>query len=37
VLIAATADLAGLPVPHLDKDFELIAGSTGQLTEGLQA
>jgi hypothetical protein len=37
VLIAATAELAGLTVLHLDKDFELIAGSTGQPTERLQA
>jgi predicted nucleic acid-binding protein len=37
VLIAATAELAGLTVLHLDKDFELIAGITGQPTERLQA
>jgi len=37
VLIAATAELAGLTVLHLDKDFELIAGITGQSTERLQA
>lgn len=36
VLIAATAELAGLTVLHLDKDFELIAGITGQATERLQ-
>ncbi len=36
VLIAATADLAGLTLLHLDKDFELIAGITGQPTERLQ-
>ena len=36
VLIAATAELAGLTVLHLDKDFELIAGITGQPTERLQ-
>ena len=36
VLIASTAELAGLTVPHLDKDFELIAGITGQPTERLQ-
>ncbi len=37
VLIAATAELAGLTVLHLDKDFELIADITGQPTERLQA
>jgi predicted nucleic acid-binding protein len=37
VLIAATAELAGLTVLHLDKDFELIAGITGQPTERLKA
>ena len=36
VLIAATAELAGLTLLHLDKDFELIAGITGQPTERLQ-
>jgi predicted nucleic acid-binding protein len=30
LLIAATAELAGLTVLHLDKDFELIAEVTGQ-------
>ena len=30
ILIAATAELAGLTVLHVDKDFELIAGVTGQ-------
>ena len=30
ILIAATAELAGLMVLHVDKDFELIAGVTGQ-------
>jgi hypothetical protein len=35
VLIAATAELTGLTVLHLDKDFELIAGITGQRTERL--
>ena len=30
LLVAATAELAGLTVLHLDKDFELIAGLTGQ-------
>jgi predicted nucleic acid-binding protein len=36
LLIAATAELAGLTVVHLDKDFELIATITGQPTERLQ-
>jgi len=31
--VAATAELAGLTVLHLDKDFELIAQITGQTTE----
>lgn len=35
LLIAATAELAGLIVLHLDKDFELIAGLTGQPLERL--
>jgi predicted nucleic acid-binding protein len=30
LLIAATAELAGLTVLHLDKDFDLIAEVTGQ-------
>ncbi len=36
VLIAATAELAGLTVLHLDKDFDLIAAVTGQVMERLQ-
>lgn len=36
LLIAALAELAGLVVLHLDKDFELIAELTGQPTERLQ-
>lgn len=36
LLIAATAELAGLTVLHVDKDFELIAEHTGQATERLQ-
>lgn len=36
LLIAATAELTGLTVLHLDKDFELIAGVTGQACERLQ-
>ena len=35
LIIAATAELAGLTVLHLDKDFDLIAGITGQPTERL--
>jgi predicted nucleic acid-binding protein len=36
LLIAATAELAGLTVLHLDKDFELVASITGQPTERLR-
>ena len=35
LLIAATAESAGLTVLHLDKDFELIAEITGQPIERL--
>lgn len=35
LIIAATAELAGLTVLHLDKDYEVIAGVTGQPTERL--
>lgn len=35
LIIAATAELAGLTVLHLDKDFELIADITGQQVERL--
>jgi predicted nucleic acid-binding protein len=35
LLIAASAELAELTVLHLDKDFELIAGFTGQRVERL--
>ncbi len=35
LLIAATAELAGLTVLHLDKDFDLIATLTGQPVERL--
>ena len=35
LLIAATAELAQLTVLHLDNDFELIAGLTGQPVERL--
>ena len=36
LMIAAAAELAGLIVLHLDKDFELIADVTGQATERLR-
>ena len=36
VIIAATAELAGLTVLHLDKDFTIIADITGQPTEHLR-
>jgi predicted nucleic acid-binding protein len=36
LIIAATAELAGLTVLHLDKDFELIAEVTGQPAERLR-
>lgn len=35
LLIAATAELAGLTILHVDKDFELIAEATGQAVERL--
>jgi predicted nucleic acid-binding protein len=35
LLVAATAELAGLTVLHVDKDFELIAAVTGQPIERL--
>src|SRR6266540_4714569 len=35
LLVAAAAELTGLTVLHLDKDFELIATITGQATERL--
>jgi predicted nucleic acid-binding protein len=37
LLIAATAELAGLTVLHLDKDFDLVAEVTGQSCERLRA
>ena len=37
LIIAATAELAGLTVLHLDKDFDLIAQITGQPVERLNA
>ncbi|MGL5859192.1 MAG: PIN domain nuclease [Angustibacter sp.] len=36
LIVAATAELSGLTVLHLDKDFELIARVTGQPTERLR-
>ncbi|MGQ0774206.1 MAG: PIN domain nuclease [Pseudonocardiales bacterium] len=36
LLIAATAELAGLSVLHVDKDYELIAEVTGQPLERLR-
>lgn len=35
LLIAAAAELAGLTVLHADKDFDLVAGVTGQPVERL--
>jgi len=35
LIIAATAELAGLTILHLDKDFEVIADVTGQPIERL--
>jgi hypothetical protein len=35
ILVAATAELAGLTVLHLDKGFDLIAEITGQPMERL--
>ena len=37
LIIAATAELAGLTVLHLDKDFDVIAAITGQPVERLSA
>ena len=37
LIIAAAAELAGLTVLHLDKDFDLIAGITGQPLERLRS
>jgi predicted nucleic acid-binding protein len=36
LIVAATAELTGLTVLHLDKDFDLIANVTGQPLERLQ-
>jgi len=35
LIIAATAELAGLTIPHADKDYEIIAKITGQPLERL--
>jgi len=35
LIIAATAELAGLTVLHLDKDFDVMADITGQRVERL--
>jgi predicted nucleic acid-binding protein len=35
LIIAATAELAGLTILHLDKDYEIIAAITGQPLERL--
>ena len=35
LLIAATAEMSGLTVLHLDKDFDLIAATTGQPVQRL--
>lgn len=37
LVVAATAELAGLTVLHVDKDFDLIAEITGQPLERLRA
>jgi predicted nucleic acid-binding protein len=36
LMVTATAELAGLTVLHLDKDFDVIAGITGQRVERLK-
>ncbi len=36
LIIAATAELSGLHVLHVDKDFETIAALTGQPTMRLE-
>lgn len=37
LIIATTAELAGLTILHVDKDFEVIADLTGQPVERLRA
>jgi predicted nucleic acid-binding protein len=36
LILAATAELAGLTILHVDKDFDLITAITGQPTQRLQ-
>ena len=36
LIIAATAEMAGLTFLHVDKDFDLIADLTGQAVERLR-
>lgn len=36
LILAATAELTGLTILHVDKDFDLITAITGQPTERLQ-
>jgi predicted nucleic acid-binding protein len=36
LILAATAELAGLTILHVDKDFDLITAITGQPTQQLQ-
>ena len=36
LLIAATAEVTGMTVVHVDKDFELVASLTGQALERLR-
>ena len=36
LLVAATAEIVGLTLLHVDKDFELIASLTGQPVERLR-
>jgi predicted nucleic acid-binding protein len=36
LIVAATAELTGLTVLHVDKDFDLIAAVTGQTVEWLE-
>lgn len=37
LIVAATAELTGLRVLHLDKDLDLVAAVTGQPVERLQS
>lgn len=37
LIIAATAELTGLTVLHVDKDFDVIAAITGQPVEWLSS